>query len=111
MLLYITVMIKPVFPVVSDWWQHEFNNIEHLSCVHLAYGSHHVQKEVADTNPEQGKNQSGLKSEDQVPFHLNTVACKFNFSAIKNTNWHIAFQSNNLSSVLLSNPSPPPKFS
>ncbi len=73
MLLYITVMFKPLIPITSDAWDHQFNEIEHISIVHAKYGSHHLQKEVADTEKDNHqKDQNNSKSE---VFCLGTSNC------------------------------------
>ncbi len=50
MLIYITVMIKPLIPFIQDEWDHQFNEIEHISVVHANYRSHHLKIELADTD-------------------------------------------------------------
>lgn len=112
MLLYITVMLKPLIPVFNDLWSHEFNEIEHISIVHAKYGSHHLQKEVADTGADKNqKGQNSLKSEDQVPYHVSVKEFKFDFqiSLINKKFLVLKFQKLNL--VFISREGPPPKFS
>ncbi len=72
MLLYLTMMVRPVLPIVIDWYQHEFNEIEHLACVHAQYGSQHLQREVAESAAENGqpKKVSCTAFEDPIPFHI-----------------------------------------
>lgn len=113
MLLYITVMLKPLLPIVNDLWEHEFNEIEHISTVHFKYGSHHLQKEVADTGADgaQSKCANTLKTEDQVPFHISVNSIKFHFASYKSDIEYLVFTLPNLPFVLISNQGPPPKFS
>lgn len=75
MLLYLTMMVRPVLPAVVDWYQHEFNEIEHLACVHAQYGSQHLQREVAESAAENGlpKKVSGTAFEDPIPLHIQTT--------------------------------------
>ncbi len=112
MLLYLSVMFKPLIPIISDAWEHEFNEIEHLSLVHEKYGSHHLQKELgaSSTNDEHDKNSNTLRSEDQVAFHVladeynshkNSAAFDKHFDLLK------YFK---LPSVFIAREGPPPKF-
>lgn len=71
-------------PIVSDWWQHEFNQIEHIAHVHAVYGERHLQHEITETGSDNGHNynQTTLKSVDQVAFHVLANAPKFDFISI-----------------------------
>lgn len=105
-------MLKPLLPIVTDWWSHEFNEIEHISQVHAIYGSHHLQKEVADTSSENddNKDQNTSKSEDQFPFHLIPQTLNYSFTIIKSDNKYFPYHSDRLPFVDISNPGPPPDF-
>ncbi len=113
MLLYITVMLKPLIPIISDAWSHEFNETEHISLIHAKYGSHHLQKELADTNSDNGKSksQNTVKSTDEVSFHIVQPVCKFAFATNKSALQYLLFKPGKLPLVLISNQGPPPKFS
>ncbi len=105
-------MIKPLLPIASDWWQHEFNEVEHLSCVHAVYGSHHLQLEIADTGSENdnNKNQNILKSEDQVPFHVSVDEYKNEYNSILLSKQSALLNFLKLPSVFIARKIPPPKF-
>lgn len=106
-------MLKPLLPIVNDWWSHEFKKIEHIAVVHAKYGSNHLQKELADTGSENNlaKNQNGLKSENQALIHLTTQTSKYNFDIDKSNIKYLFFKLAELPSVLLAIQGPPPKFS
>jgi hypothetical protein len=112
MLLYITVMLKPLIPIVGDWWQHEFNEMEHLSHVHAIYGNHHLQNEIADTGSDNdhSKSQSVLNSEDQVAFHLLVAEYKNEPHSIIADKQFATLNYLKPSSVLISPEGPPPRF-
>ncbi len=112
MLLYVTVIVKPLIPIISDLWYHEFNEVEHISLVHAKYGSHHLQKEVADTDSDNNqKGQTNLKSEDQVPFHISgSVYCSSHDKAVADKQF-LEFILVDISKVPISKQGPPPKFS
>lgn len=113
MLLYITVMLKPLIPIISNVWSHEFNEIEHISTIHAKYGSHHLQKELAasGTDNENSKNQGILKSDIQYSFHVLTDAFECIFTPQKIHSQYLFFLLNKLPLVHIFNQSPPPKFS
>ena len=73
LLLYITVIVHPLLPIVHDGWEHEFNETEHLSHVRSYNGIDHLEKELKNTNSEgaTNKNQNSLRAEDQVSFHVS----------------------------------------
>lgn len=111
MLLYITVMFKPLLPIFNDLWSHEFDEIEHISTVHAKYGSDHLQKEVADTNSDNNqKGQNSLKAEDQVPFHEAIKECKLTFEISLIDKEFSHFRFHKLLTVFISREGPPPKF-
>lgn len=99
-------------PLIADVWEHDFNEIAHLSTVHAKYGSHHLQKEVADNTSSDGrnKNSNSLKAEDQVQLHVLVEKC---FTSINNsiTESYFARLINcMLPSVIIFKEGPPPKF-
>jgi hypothetical protein len=112
MLLYLTVMVKPLIPIVSDWWQHEFNEMEHISHIHGVYGSHHLQHEIADTSSdnEHCDDKNTLKSEDQVAFHVLANKYKTDYNSTLSGNQFHLLKFLNLPSVFISKKGPPPKF-
>ena len=113
LLLYITVMIHPLLPVAHDWWEHEFNETEHLSHVHSHKGNDHLEKELKNSNSENttNKNQNSLKAEDQVSFHVSPSIYKDNFSVNKTHLQHQLLNLNKPAFVFIFLKSPPPKFS
>ncbi len=105
-------MFKPLIPILSDLWDHEFNEIEHISIVHAKYGSHHLQKEVGDSGADNNqKGQTSLKSEDQVPFHVSTTAHALNFPITLPAKEFFLLKLHKLFAVFISRGGPPPKFS
>ena len=112
MLLYITVMFKPLIPIFNDFWSHEFDEIEHISTVHAKYGSHHLQKEVADTNADNNqKGTNSLKAEDQVSFHETVKPYKLDFTISLPDKEFFHFEVLKLISIFIHKEGPPPKFS
>lgn len=108
-----TVMIKPLLPIVYDNWSHEFNGLEHISLVHAKYGNEHLQKELAQNSSgnESNKSQNTVKFDDQVPFHLSQQVIKYDFLFCRNDIHYPHFYLDKLLFIPLSNQGPPPKFS
>jgi hypothetical protein len=112
LLLYITVVLKPLIPIATDWYQHAFNEIEHVAHVHEIYGSHHLQHEIADagSGEDHHNNQPTLRSDDQVPFHLLVTGYDSkSLSTISGKNYTILY-SLRLSSIAMGREGPPPRF-
>ena len=62
LVLYCSVMIRCALPVACDAFSHIFNEEEHIATVHAAYGSNHLQAEVAST-----------VSDNKTPHHAASV--------------------------------------
>ncbi len=105
-------MVKPLVPIFCDVWAHEFNDIEHISTVHAKYGSNHIQKELAETDSDTNKkNQSSLKSEDQVAFHISANEIFLNFHVNDFDKKFPLWNLNKLPPAFIHKHIPPPKFS
>ena len=113
LLLYVTVIIKPILPIVHDWCEHTFNEVNHLSHVHQYYGNNHTEQEIAKSSKDNSSNHSSnnLKSEDQVPFHISQVISYKNFSFNELDFRHKLFKVRKLPAIVIQIPGPPPKFS
>ncbi len=78
LLLYVTVMLKPLIPMLSDAWSHCFAEAEHIATVHAKFGANHVEKQLADSEKDaNGKSQDTTKTAEPVPVHFsyNTYLC------------------------------------
>ena len=72
LLLYISVLLRPLVPIATDWYAHQFNEIEHMILVHAVYGSHHVEVESGMNKPESDHDKTpGSRSDDQVSVHFS----------------------------------------
>lgn len=113
MLLYVTVIFKPLIPIMQDIWAHDFNEAEHISVIHAKYGTNHLQKELAENSSENDHNKSHnvLKADDQASSHVLTKVCNLNLSLSRNKDLYLFFNPDKLLFVFISNPAPPPKFS
>lgn len=72
LLLYTTLLLKPVLPVISDGLSHFFAEAKHLATVHAHHGDHHLDHELAEAGEDHGheEHQSSLKAEDLMQLHI-----------------------------------------
>ena len=71
MLIYTTVMLKPLMPIASDCYAHAFNGMSHIATVHAQFGSNHLQKEMEDmTKGDSGKAGNVTKNITEVPVQV-----------------------------------------
>ena len=112
MLLYLTVLFKPMIPVIIDAYDHAFHESIHLATVHEKYGSHHLDKALASTGSENenNKSQKGPGTEDLVPVHIGSAQVTCHFSATSEDKQYHRFRSCDPLAIYLSKLSPPPKF-
>jgi hypothetical protein len=103
-------MLKPFIPIIADSLSHEFNEVAHVSTIHTKFGSHHLQKEMSDSSSED-ENQSLLKSEDKVSFHVFENDCDLNFDINLIDSQFLLLPAPKIFAVVISKHIPPPKFS
>jgi hypothetical protein len=80
-LLYVTVMFKPLIPVISDVLSHTFSEAIHIATVHAIYGSNHLEKELSNASPDNANNkhQNSTNGEDPVPVHVSAQEDVYGF--------------------------------
>ena len=113
LLLYLTVMLKPLMPVISDAWDHTFAESIHIATVHAKYGANHLQSVLADNaseNNANSKNQNTVKSSEVVPAHLVENECASMFTSNNTCSTFNPLPVNKCVSVFLAMHLPPPKF-
>ncbi len=111
MLLYITVMFKPVIPIVKDYLSHTFSEAIHIATVHAIYGSHHLENELSNTASDNAnsKHQNNLSAEDQVPVHVSTNKYLYNFCFTPTKKDYSSLKRYKLKSGFILKNFPPPK--
>lgn len=110
LLLYLTVIGKPLLPVAADWWAHTFDEARHVALVHAKYGCHHLQNEIAAGSQTDHSNNPGLlKAEDSVCVHLSPAICDVDFSTPKAPVSFLSINRNKLPFLLQAIQLPPPK--
>jgi hypothetical protein len=111
MLLYVTVIFKPLLPIINDELAHTFAEAIHIATVHAIYGENHLQKELSDTATDSnGKTQNTVKTEDASTPHIwaaDTYSPSFRLSI--SNNYCIA-SLNKITAVFPSSDKPPPKI-
>lgn len=112
MLLYITVLFKPLLPVINDALSHTFAEAIHIATVHAVYGSNHLEKDLSDTASENSNNkhQAGTNIEDQLSVHVSSSACLYDFSITGTGNAFSLLKLFGLKAGFISKHSPPPRL-
>ena len=113
MLLYLTVMLKPLAPFIIDTLEHTFAETEHIATVHAIYGEHHVENLSADIAAENEKIKSHhtLTEKCNVPFHISVTENEIAFLSNKMTIAFLPFPSIGFSDVLVPPDERPPQVS
>lgn len=112
MLVYLTVMLNPLIPLVKDAISHSFSEAYHISVIHAKYGANHLENELAGSASEndKDKNQSSIKSEEQIPVHVSIKEYEADFSFSIINKYQPAQKNISLPVVFLAKHCPPPKF-
>ena len=112
MLLYLTVMFKPLIPVISDALSHTFEDAIHIATVHSIYGNNHLEVELAATGSDNdaSKNQDTTKTPDPMPVHVSEEASNYDFSLNEADKHYPSLFLYNLQGIFISKDAPPPKF-
>lgn len=65
LLIYTTVIVKPLIPVAEDTLEHCFAEAYHIATVHAVYGSNHLENKVAATsdNNDNSSNKNIIKDD------------------------------------------------
>ena len=113
MLLYVTVTFNPLVPIVSDAISHTFSEAMHIATVHARYGSNHLEKELSNTASDNAnsKHQNNINAEDQVPVHVSTNECMFDFCFTRTGKDYFSLKLYKLKAGFILKNFPPPKFS
>ncbi|HRI21944.1 MAG TPA: hypothetical protein PLA68_13375 [Panacibacter sp.] len=111
MLLYITVIFKPLIPFISDAASHFFDDAIHIATVHAIYGDNHIEKELAASGSaeDNNKNQGTLKVQEPVPVHISEAAYKYDHTLNIVDKHYYSLQVYDPELVYLSTIAPPPK--
>ena len=108
-LIYVTVILHPVLPILSDVWSHAFSETYHLSTVHKLYGSHHLDIDLSKDGSHSGNKKESLKYNESISLHMSNLE-EDNINLLCKTLQHITVKS-----ILFTLPLPtdkrPPKFS
>jgi hypothetical protein len=111
LLLYLTILFKPLIPIIEDAWSHTFNRAEHLATVHAHQGKNHLHEALANSAVDLGgsKHQKSIQSESQVTVHIYTPAYRVthHLNVIKNA--YSSLQVYYFPSAYISVQGPPPK--
>lgn len=110
-LLYLTIMLKPLLPVVNDSIAHFFAEAKHIAVVHAKYGVHHASVEMAsNAADDNSKKQSGTKAEEAFPVHVAINGLVYHIAQYFNLTQYFSAFKYPLAANFLAGNYPPPKL-
>lgn len=111
-LLYLTIMLKPLIPIVSDAWSHSFAEANHILAIHAKYGANHLEKELASgERDDNNKSQNTFKPAEPVPVHAIAEVNAGETYSVVIAKYYPVLQSNIPPAIVPAAPGQPPKFS
>ena len=111
LLIYMTVMFKPLIPVLNDAYAHAFAQAIHEATVHARYGNNHLQKDLAaGADSENSKSQKACNFEEQYPVHVTTNTSDDQMYIEPVSRNYVLYRSSLIRPIFLSTIAPPPKF-
>ncbi len=109
LLIYATVILKPMIPVAEDVLVHCFAEAYHVATVHATQGSNHVEKDMAaDANDDSSKNQKADKAEQTI--HETAIDYIFNFLNPHPVIYYHSIINDSLSNIFIAFVKPPPRI-
>ncbi len=111
LLLYSTVILKPLIPIMKDGIEHCFAEAYHVATVHAKYGNNHLEKELAATSSDtNNKDQNSVKSEEATSLHIVTAEYNYEYFLPKLITNFSVLSLLKTPSVFIAKYIPPPKI-
>ncbi|MEP6846520.1 MAG: hypothetical protein ABI861_10970 [Panacibacter sp.] len=112
-LLYLTVVLQPLVPIICDAVAHTFEDAVHVATVHAKYGDNHREVELANTSSDNdnNKNHNAVKADEQIPVHFGEDEYTFDYTMNNILTKYFPANLFDLSIGFIAKHSPPPKFS
>ncbi len=89
---YIILMFKPVMPLLSDMFQHTFNEKQHILLVHEVHGKFHIHQELANAgNQTEQQKSHELKVEVEQYFNIIPAIFKIVLGAYYQGNAYLSY--------------------
>ena len=110
LLIYLTVILKPIIPLAEDSLEHCFAEAYHVATVHAKYGNNHLEKQEADTNDDNTTNNKNVKEDTNSSVHVFIVeqVCCSEINKLRQL--YFVQSSFPISKIFLNIVIPPPKF-
>lgn len=109
-LIYATVILKPIIPVVQDALVHCFAEAYHIATVHAIKGNNHLEKELAGSGADADSNKTQKADKAEQAIHETAIDFAYDFlypNFLKN---HHSFSNELLSNVFIDFVNPPPRI-
>jgi len=111
LLLYVTIMLKPLLPLVNDSLAHFFAEEKHIAVVHAKYGACHTSAEMAsNAKDDSNKNQSSNTTGEEFSVHVAIAEFAYNIIQPSAHRQYFASLKYRLTTNFLAGNYPPPKF-
>lgn len=112
LLIYATVILKPIIPLAEDSLSHCFAEAYHVATVHAIYGNNHVDVALADDAKDDtnNKNQTTSKTGEQDTVHISIKEQTPAFVVKIQPEKIFVYTSDKPCTIFLLKNVPPPKF-
>src|SRR4051794_35375252 len=111
LLIYATVILKPLIPFAEDALVHCFAEAYHVATVHAVYGNNHIEKELAANSDNNEKNNKADINTDSTSVHVAVIEQLYSFEFIQPAIFYHMPLKFALPQITLSGLIQPPKFS
>jgi len=78
LLLYATIIVKPIIPVAEDILVHCFAEAHHIATVHAVEGKNHVEKEMAKSGNDDTSSKKQKTDKTEQAIHEIAIDNSFN---------------------------------
>ena len=78
--IYISSLLSPIFPIMSDVVAHTFWRAQHLATVHCVNGKYHVHYELYKAGKSESKANTSVKSDETISIHIQPALKTLQFS-------------------------------
>lgn len=110
LLIYATVIAKPILPVAEDILLHCFAEAYHIATVHANEGKDHVEKEMADSGKDDASSKDQKADKAGQTIYEAVVDLTFSFINPYPLIYHYSFLNESLSKIYIAYINPPPRI-
>lgn len=111
LLFYLTILIRPIVPILENFLDHEFSETIHVSTIHARFGSNHLEVQLAAKSSEnrQDKENNTLGYEMYNSLYTFKKESFFSFSIYQTINNFPLLKCQSIDLIFLAVKKHPPK--